>query len=108
MEAIRIDSKSESTWKLLVDFYYLTDMPDKAIESVKHAFIEIGESSSLYSKMAAAYFDLNQRTEAFESLAKAINFNEIESDNFIEYYPESEDDKEIIDFIDSYKKQRAS
>ena len=102
LEAVKLAPEVEGSWSLLVDFYYLNDRPQKAIETNLQAFKEVGETSLLQAKMAAANFDLGNREEALLYLKKSLTQNKNEKEGFLEYYPEALTDNEILELLSQY------
>ena len=102
IEAVKLASHTEDTWGMLIDFYYLNDNPEKAIETINHAEEKLGFETLLLIKKAAANFDLGERKKALDLLKAALNINKNESNTFLEYYPEGKTDPEILNLINNY------
>lgn len=98
-KAVEINPGLQTAWNLLIDFYYFSDKPRKAIEIAFNAIKELGKTYQNFCKISAAYFDLKETTEAMYYLKEALDLSSDSSSFFIEYYPEALDNRLIMNLI---------
>jgi len=90
LEAVNIDSNLNTAWHLLIDYYFFLDKPQESIDVAFKSLANIDEEYSIYCKIAASFFDLDDTEQAVYYLKKAINIDSDARVFFKEYYSESD------------------